>query len=62
VRHEVELTPDQLRTRLKSLGFRRRGKDVESSLDDVQDAIIVSMSLIIAYSNAFQRLLQNFSI
>jgi len=45
IRHEVEMTPDQLRTRLKSMGLRRRGSGVESSLEDVQEAIIVSISI-----------------
>jgi len=35
-------TPDQLRKRLKDMGLRRRGADIESFVEGVQKAIIVS--------------------
>jgi len=40
--HGVELTPDQLRKRLKNMGLRRQGANIESSLEAVEEAIIVS--------------------
>ena len=43
LRHDVELTPDQLRKRLKDMGLRRRGANIESSLEAVEEAIIVSL-------------------
>ena len=43
LRHGVEWTPDQLRRRLRIMGLRRRGADIESSLEDVQEAVIVSI-------------------
>ena len=42
LRHGIDLTPDQLRTRLKVMGLKRRGVDLESSLEDIQAAIVVS--------------------
>ena len=48
LRHVISLTLDQLRMRLKAMGLKRRG--VESSLEDVQAAIDVS---VMPYSDSF---------
>ena len=41
-RHGIDLTLDQLRTRLKAMGLKKRGVDFESSFEDIQAAIVVS--------------------
>ncbi|XP_065888724.1 uncharacterized protein [Dysidea avara] len=38
-KHDVFLTDDQLRRRLSRLGLKRRGKDVDSPLQEVEEAI-----------------------
>ena len=40
-KHDVFLTDDQLRRRLSRLGLKRRGKDVDSPLQEVEEAIEV---------------------
>ena len=44
-RHGISLTSDQLRRRLKIMGLKRRGVELQSSLEDVQEAIAVSQCL-----------------
>ena len=41
-KHGIELTDDQLRWRLKKLALKRRGEEVQSSLEEVQAAVEVS--------------------
>ena len=40
-KHSIKLTEDQLRWKLKKLGLKRRGEDVQSSIEEVQAAIEV---------------------
>ena len=41
IKHGISLTEDQLRRKFKKLGLKRRGGDIESSLEEVQAAIEV---------------------
>ena len=43
LRHGISLTLDQLRRRLKVMGLKRRGVELESSVEEVQAAIVVSV-------------------
>ena len=46
LQHGISLTSDQLRRRLKTMWLRRRGVELESSIEDVQGAIVVSSYLV----------------
>ena len=43
LQHGISLTLDQLRRRLKVMGLKRRGVELESSVEEVQAAIVVSV-------------------
>ena len=43
LRHDILLTLDQLRNRLKQMGLRRRDKNAQTSFEEIQAAIRVSL-------------------